>query len=153
MATGDQLWSKGSEIILETAASSAAITNGAYYECDSDNLQPADVGGRPLGIFEFDAAGTFSAAPTAGAMIYIYEQTINSDGNDSPDVDASYPYNLIGSMPVDVADAAQYLRCVCPINESGGKYWLKWVDGGAGTAQISAGWELRVIPVTMYPSA
>lgn len=154
MATGDQLWSKGTEIILETAASSGAITNGSYYECDSDDLQSADVGGMPLAFFELDAAGTFSAAPTSGAVVELYEQKINSDSNDAPDVDANYPHDKIGAFAIDAADVAQYVRIgPLAINESGGKYWLKWVDGGAGTASISAGWELRVTPATLYPAA
>lgn len=154
MATGDAIYSDGSEVVLEAAGASTAVSDDAYYECDSDDLQPADVDGKPFGRFEFStAAGGFSAAPTAGAVIEVYEQRINSDGNDSPDVDANFQEYFIGSFIVDPTDTEQHFVDVFPINKTGGKYWIHWVDGGAGTASISAGWELRVTPTTYGPEA
>lgn len=136
----------GTEIVLMAAGSSSAISDGAFAECTSDDLQPADVDGAEFALFEFDAGGTFSAAPTTSGTVNIYEQTINSDGNDAPDVDANYKHDFIGSFTIDPADVAQYKAAVFPINHFGGKYWVEWLDNG-GTAQLSAGWELRATPI------
>jgi hypothetical protein len=146
----EALLNLGTELILETAGSSGSISDGGYVECDSDTRTSADNTGYPLGIFEFStAAGAFSVAPTAGAAIHLYEQKINSDSNDAPDVDANYEHDYLWTFNVDPADAQQHFTTPpLPINRSGGKYWLKWVDGGAGTASVDAGWELRLTPVT-----
>ena len=146
----EALLNLGTELILETSASSSSIADAAFSECDSDNRQSTDDAGYPLGIFEFSTETTgFSAAPTAGAAIHIYEQKINSDSNDAPDVDANFEHDYLWTFNVDPADAAQHFPSPpVPINRSGGKYWVKWVDGGAGTASVDAGWELRLTPVT-----
>jgi len=140
----------GTELILETSASSGSISDAAFSECDSDDRQSTDDAGYPLGIFEFSTETTgFSVAPTAGAAIHLYEQKINSDGNDAPDVDANHSHDYLWTWTVDVADAQQHFTSPpIPINLSGGKYWVQWVDGGAGTASVDAGWELRLTPVT-----
>ena len=145
----EALLNLGTELVLETAASSAQIDNGSFRECDSDDRQPANDTGYPLGLFEFScAAAGFSVAPTAGAIINLYEQKINSDGSDAPIVDSTYANDYIGSFVVDVADSEQHLSILAPIHRFGGKYWLEWVDGGAGTASITLGWELRLTPAT-----
>jgi len=139
----------GTELILETAAASAQLDDETYRECDSDDRQPGDNTGYPLGLFEFSlAAGGFSGAPTAGNKLVLYEQKINSDGNDAPDVDAAYEHDFLHSWEFDAADAQQHLSALCPIHRYGGKYWLYWEDGGAGTVDIVLGWELRLIPAT-----
>lgn len=146
----EALLNLGTELILETAASSTSLSDGDIRECDSDDRQSTDNAGYPLGIFEFStAAGGFSAAPTAGAAIHLYEQKINSDGSDAPDVDANYKNDYLYTFNVDPADAQQHFTSPpLPINRTGGKYWVEWVDGGAGTASVDAGWELRLTPVT-----
>jgi hypothetical protein len=146
----EAILSLGTELILETSASSGSISDAAYSECDSDDRQSTDDAGYPLGIFEFSTETTgFSVAPTAGAVINLFEQAINSDGNDSPDVDANHSHTYLYTWSVDVADAQQhFVSPPIPINRSGGKYWVQWVDGGAGTASVDAGWELRLTPVT-----
>jgi hypothetical protein len=140
----------GTELVLETTGSSGSISDAAFSVCDSDDRQSTDDAGYPLGIFEFSTETTgFSVAPTAGAVINLYEQKINSDGNDAPDVDANYPNDYLWTFSVDVADEQQqFTSPPLPINRSGGKYWVQWVDGGAGTASVDAGWELRLTPVT-----
>jgi hypothetical protein len=147
----EALLNLGTELILETSASSGSISDGSVVECDSDDRQSTDDAGYPLGVFEFSTETTgFSAAPTAGAAIHLYEQKINSDGNDAPDVVATnYEHDYLWTFNVDVNDAAQnFTSPPLPISRSGGKYWVKWVDGGAGTASVDAGWELRLTPVT-----
>ena len=145
----ETLLNLGTELILETAGTSASISDAGFRECDSDDRQPGDDTGYPLGLFEFStAAGGFSAAPTAGAIINLYEQKINSDSNDAPDVDADYKNDYIGTFIVNIADEAQHLSFISPIHRFGGKYWVEWIDGGAGTASIDAGWELRLTPAT-----
>lgn len=145
---GEAIWSEGTTLTLMTTAAAGSISDGAFAECTSDTRAAADNPGYPLGKFEFaTAAGGFSAAPTAGAVINLYEQ--KGDGtNDSPDVDANYRNDYIGSFIVDVADAQQWLRLIAPIYLDGAKYWIEWVDGGAGTASIDAGWELNLTPIT-----
>jgi len=139
----------GTPLILETTGSSGSISDGSVVECDSDDRQPTDNAGYPLGIFEFSTETTgFSAAPTAGAALHLYEQKINSGGNDAPDIVATnYEHDYLWSWTIDVNDVQQHLVTPpIPINRTGGKYWLKWVD--AGTASIDAGWELRLTPCT-----
>ena len=81
------------------AGSSSAISDGAFAECTSDDLQPADIDGAEFALFEFDAGGTFSAAPTTSGTVNIYEQTINSDGNDAPDVTPTTNMTLLVRLP------------------------------------------------------
>ena len=137
---------KGTELVLE--ASGASISDGAWIEANDDDRQPADDAGFPLGIFEFDATGTFSVAPTAGAILELYEQKINSNSQDTPNpVDTNYPGDLLYTFRIDDSDVAQYhVSDPVPIAIDGGKYWLRWVDGGAGTASISSTWDLRMTP-------
>lgn len=151
----EAIWIDGTELVLETTASSASISDGSFRECDSDDRQPADDAGFPTGRFEFDtAAGGFSTAPTTGAVLNIYEQTINSDSTDSPDPDANNMAGYIGTITIDPADTQQnWVTRPFSLNKTGGKYWVEWVDGGAGTASIDAGWELRLIPTTIGPAA
>lgn len=137
----------GTELILEAAASSAALSDGDFRECDSDDRQPGDNPGYTLGLFEFStAAGGFSVAPTEGATINLFEQKINSDGNDAPDVYGNYQHDFLGSFIVSPDDEPQNLSLLAPIHRFGGKYWVEWLDGGAGTASVILGWELRLVP-------
>ena len=146
--SNEALLNLGTKLNLET--SGASLSDGSFHECNEDDRQPGDNTGYPLGIFEFvTAAGGFSAAPTAGAVINIYEQKINSGANDAPDVDSNYKNDFLCSLPVDPADAQQYLTSTpVPIARLGGKYWVEWVDGGSGTASVDSGWTLDLTPCT-----
>lgn len=152
---GEAVWLDGTELILETTASSASISDGVFRECDSDDRQPGDDPGYPFARFEFDTdAGGFSAAPTAGAVINIYEQTINSDSADSPDPASTNIAGYIGTIAIVPSDTQQkWVTKPLSINPTGGKYWIEWLDGGSGTASVDAGWELRMIPTTYNPAA
>lgn len=145
--SNEAVLNKGTQLTLEAAGSSSSITNGSLRECTGDDRQPTDSAGYVLGIFEFStAAGGFSAAPTTGAVIELYEQKINSDGNDAPDVSSNYKQDPIGTFVVKPSDEQQLISIMAPIHVYGGKYWLEWVDGGSGTASIDAGWELILTP-------
>jgi hypothetical protein len=145
----EQILNLGTPLVLETTASTV-LSNDAFYEAADDDRQPGDNTGYPVGIFELNTASTsFSAAPTAGAAVHLYEQKINSDGNDAPDVDASYRYDYIGTFHPDLSTGVQQLSITAPIHRYGGKYWLEWVDGGAGSANLSSGWELKLIPAAI----
>lgn len=136
------------EYVLAASGSTSAVSNGSIVQCSQDNLLVDDVDGAEFAIFEFDAGGTFSAAPTAGAVVNVYERRFNNDSNQGPVVDANFKHNYIGSFNIDPADEAQYRIAVFPVNFYGGDYYIEWKDGGAGTAQISAGWELRAWPIS-----
>ena len=156
MAADDSILVKGTTLTLETSASSASMSDGALRELDSDDRQPGDNPGYVEGIIEVDTETTgFSAAPTAGAVFNVYEQKINAGANDSPDpVDADYLGDHVFTLKVKDADEQQFLISdPFPIALDGAKYWLEWLDGGAGVASVDAGWEARLTPVTWRPSA
>ena len=144
----EAILSKGTKLNLALTGTTAAVTDGAVAEATDDTRTSTDNAGYPLGIFEFIAAGTFSAAPTAGAVVNLYEQKINSGSTDAPDVATTYLHDYIGTFVVNAADVSQALSITAPIHPDGGKYWIQWVDGGAGTASLSAGWTLDLTPVT-----
>lgn len=153
MATNDAIRTLNTKITLE--ASGAQITDGSFVAANDNDLVNTDIDGMPLAIFEFHTESTgFSAAPTDGAVINLYERKYLTGGtNQAPVPDATYRYDLLGSFVPDVADAQQYLRLEgVPINFLGGTYYLEWVDGGAGTASIDAGWELYCTPYTFAPA-
>ena len=139
---------KGTTLNLETGVSNS-ISDGGFHECNDDTRAAADDPGFPLGLFKLKlAAGGFSAAPTAGAVLNIYEQ--KTDGtDDADDVSASYKHDPLVSFPVRAADNQYtfYSRPV-PICIWGGKYWVEWVDGGSGTASVDSGWTLDLTPCT-----
>jgi len=143
----EAILNQGTELTLAATGTTSSISNGAVQECTDDNRQPSDNAGYVLGLFEFDTASTgFSAAPTANAVIKIYEQKINSNAADAPDVATTFLYDLIGTLPVQPSDVQQYYSGIFPIHPNGGKYWVQWVDGGSGTASVDAGWTLRMTP-------
>lgn len=134
----------GTEVVLES--SGALLTDGSILELTDDDLQAADVAGLFTATFEFDVVDGFSEAPTTGNSLHVYEQKINSDGTDAPDVEADFKKDYLCSFEFNDSDVAQYLRKEgVPVNLTGGKYWVEWEDGGAGTASISATWAMRVI--------
>lgn len=154
MATNDAIRTLGTKVVLEAAG--AAIANDGVGVADDANLISSDINGYPLAIFELITAATgFTAAPTAGAAIHLYERKFLTGGtNQAPVVDATYKNDYIGTFIVDVADAQQWLRLEgVPINYLGGTYYLEWVDGGAGVAGLDAGWSLEVTPYTYAPAA
>lgn len=145
----EALLKKGTKITLGATGTTTSISTAGIQECVDAYRQPQFDAGYPLGIFEFKtAAGGFSLAPTAGAVINLYEQKINSAGLDAPNVTATYKNDYIGSFIPDVADSQQYLTLIAPIHIDGGKYWVEWVDGGAGTASVDLGWELTLTPAS-----
>lgn len=138
---------QGTELVL--MSSGGSLSHGDYAELTSDTRTAADNPGYHLGIFEFDVhADGFSAAPSPHSEIKLFEQKINSDSVDAPDVDASYPYDYLDSFMVDAADATQKLSLMVPIHILGAKYWVQWVDSG-GTVSMAAGWAVRLIPVAI----
>lgn len=153
MATNDAIRTLGTKKTLE--ASGAQVLNDAVGVADDANMIATDITGYPLAIFELYTGGTFSVAPTAGAAIHLYERKFLTGGtNQAPVVDTNYKNDYIGTFIVDVADVAQYLRIEgVPINYLGGTYYIEWVDGGAGTASLTAGWTLDCTPYTYAPAA
>lgn len=145
----EAILSAGTTLTLAATGTTASIADGGFYECVDDTRTASDNPGYPLGEFVFTtAAGGFSAAPTAGAIINLYEQKIVDGTNDAPDVDANYRNDYIGSFVVDLADAQQRYAITAPIYRRGAKYWVEWLDGGTGSASVDAGWSLTLTPVT-----
>ena len=145
----EAIFSAGTLLTLAATGTTSSISDGSFAECTDDTRTSTDNAGYPLGEFVFTtAAGGFSAAPTAGAVINLYEQKIVDGTNDAPDVDGNYSHDFIGSFPVDPVDAQQRFALIAPIYRQGAKYWIEWVDGGSGTASIDAGWKLELTPVT-----
>lgn len=135
----------GTEVVMESSGD--AISNGGFFTCNENDFLTANVEGLPFAQFEWENAGSFfTAAPTAGAIINVYEMPFDSNGNQGPQIDSTYKKNYVGCFHPDEADAQQYLSFEGPINFYGGDYVLEWIDGGAGTAGIEATWILRVIP-------
>ena len=154
MAANDAIRTPGTPKTLE--ANGASISNDGIGVADDANMTSTDINGYPLAIFEFTTQTTgFSVAPTAGAAIHLYERKFMTGGtNQAPVVDSTYKNDYIGTFIVDVADAQQWLRIEgVPINYLGGTYYLEWVDGGAGTASLDAGWSLVCTPYTYAPAA
>jgi len=148
---------KGTQLTLGSSGggNTASVSDGGYAECVDDTRTASDSSGYVMGLFEFatNDSTAFSAAPTAGAVINVFEQKIVGGSNDAPDVDASYQNDYIGSFPVDLSTGVQYFEREMPINLNGGKYWINWVDGGAGTASLSSNWSLKLTPLTYGTSA
>ena len=137
----------GTAVNLET--SGALLEDaGAFLQCNDNPFGVTDVDGHADALFQFISETTGpTAAPTAGAVINIYERKIDSLGNISPVPDATYKYDWIGAFTPDVADAQQWLTADCPIHHYGSEgYYLEWLDGGAGVVDWDAGWSLKVIP-------
>ena len=138
---------KGTTLNLETSGASLSDTD--FHECNDDTREAADNPGFSLGLFKLKlAAGGFSAAPTAGAVLNIYEQ--KTDGtDDAEDVSSTHKHDPLVSFAVAPTDTQKtfYSRPV-PICILGGKYWVEWVDGGSGTASVDSGWTLDLTPCT-----
>jgi hypothetical protein len=146
----EALLNPGAEIILAAAGTTSQLDDDAFAAGTDADRESTDNPGYPLGIFEFDtAAGGWTGAPTAGGAIHLYERKINSDGNQAPAVDATNENDYMWTWNVDIADVQQWFTSPpLPINRSGATYYVKWVDGGAGTVDMVLGWELRLTPVT-----
>lgn len=145
----EAIFSAGTKLTLAATGTTSSVSNGAFAECTDDDRQSSDDAGYPLGEFVLTtAAGGFSGAPTAGAVINLYEQKITDGTNDAPDPDSNYRHDYLGSFFVDPVDAQQRLALVAPIYRQGAKYWIEWVDGGSGTRSLDAGWKLELTPVT-----
>jgi hypothetical protein len=134
-----------------TVADSTGNGNDLTIDYNGTNANwTSDSGGNG---FELLATPGAAGAPIA-ELADISAQKINSNDVDGPDVDANNTAGLIGSISVNPVDDQKFLVSdPLPLNRTGGKYWLEWVDGGAGTASIDAGIAVRLIPTTIGPAA
>ena len=135
--TGEAIRIKGSVIVLEAAVSSAYLASGSFVKLDSNSRLITDSPGYCMAEFEFvPAASAFSAALTAGAIINIFEQTTNSDGDYEPDPDANDLDGFIGSIRLSPDDLQQKrVSRPMPVSINASYYCFEFVDGGAGVAR------------------
>lgn len=150
-ATNDTIRKVGSTVTLE--ASGASVAHTVFVAANDSELTEADVAGYDQAMFELITAGTFSAAPTAGSYVNLYEQKYLANGTSlGPTPGTGYRGDLIGTFLVGNTDVAQNLRLEnVPINFYGGKYFIEFFDAG-GTVSISAGWSLKATPYTIAPA-
>jgi len=152
MATGAAEKQLGTPVVMES--SGATLTNGSFASCADATFATAEVDGSAFALFEFDPVATYSAAPTAGAVINVYEQAFDAAGQQSLVPSATYRHKYIGHFVIAPSDDANPPPAIeCPINFWGGDYSLEWVDGGAGTASVTATWTLTVTPFKYGPQA
>jgi hypothetical protein len=142
---------KGTTLTLGASGTTTSVSNDAFRECTDDTRTVTDDAGYPLGIFSFatGSSGWTSTAPTAGAAIHVFERKLVNGANSAPVIDADYPHDYVCTFNVDVADVQQYFEShPVPINLNGASYYVQWVDGGAGSASMDGGWELKLTPCT-----
>ena len=139
----------GTEIVLET--SGGALSDGTITEMTDATITAANVtqgttGGAYTATFEVDIP-TWTGTPTAGNVLSIVEQKINSDVADGFDPSTTYLRDTLvsWSLPLVSAGSGKLRTEGVPINLMGGKYWIYWADGGAGTVAIPATWACRAI--------
>lgn len=151
MAASDAIYPLD-QTVRTIESSGSSITDDSYVAC-STALTEANIAGRPYGIVKFKGAtGGFSAAPTVGNVLAVFER--RTDGTDQePVVDGNYEQHLLWTWTLDAADAQQTVYAIVPIWPMGATYYFYWKDGGTGTVSIDSGWTASIEPTTYGPSA
>lgn len=136
----------GTQKTLE--ANGASIANNAVAQADDANYVVAtDSSSYPDA--EFQLSVTFAVAPTENTTVDLYAQELNFDGtNDEQAVEATYKPKYITSFVVNNVTTAQYLNRRVRNVPRDAAYWLH--NNGTGQT-ISAGWTLKVVPLTIGP--
>lgn len=138
---------RGTTKTLESGAGST-LTNNSLAAASTANYDTASDGeGAPDG--EFVASFAYASAPTEGTLIGLYARPLDIDGtNDAEVPEAARPTRAIGAFPVNNVTSTQYALCVGRNLPKAATYYLH----NAATGQtISAGWTLKVTPLTLTP--
>lgn len=148
IGTNDTVEKTGTQKTLE--ANGASCANNAIVTADDATYSiAADGSGAPDARFALSV--TFSVAPTENSTIDLYAQELNFDGtNDAQAVEATYKPRYICSFAVNNVTTLQCLLARAQSVPSDATYVLH--NNGTGQT-ISAGWTLKVLPVTRGPSA
>lgn len=148
IGTNDTIVKTGTQKTL--AANGASCANNAVISADDASYSiAADGNGAPSA--EFALSVTFSVAPTENSTIDLYAQELNFDGtNDEQAIEATYKPKYMGSFVVNNVTTLQYLNL--RVNRVPREATYVWHNNGTGQT-VSAGWTLKVLPVTVGPSA
>lgn len=134
----------------KTIVSSGAAINSGVMSAASASSYGTAADGASYPDAEFVLTLAFGTAPTVAKTIALYAQPLDIDGTaDSPVPSTTYLQKHIGNFVVS-ADTAQcliVLRRDVPLLAS---YYIYNVDTGQ---TISAGWTLKVTPVSYAPAA
>lgn len=127
------------------ASSGAAIANGSLAQATTASYDVvADGSGFTDG--EFVLTGTFATAPTEGTVLALYAQPLDVDGTlDAETPETTRPTMRIGTFVVNNVTTTQTIVCRgydLPLLAS---YYIHNVNTGQ---QLSAGWTLKVKPLT-----
>lgn len=145
-----------SEAIIKTGtqktleANGASIANNALGQADDAGYAVvADGGGYPDA--EVVLTATFATAPTEGTTIALYARPLNADGTaDTEAPETTRPTYPVGVFVVNNVTAAQTMVLRARDLPLEADYYLH--NNGTGQT-ISAGWVLKVKPMTRGPAA
>lgn len=156
IGTNDLIDKFGTQDTVTVGTGTSAVTNGSFSAA-------ADVvaGGwtndddAPLGAFVLTCQ--FATLPVANSAIELFARVLNIDGtNDQPQPDSNYAPDLLGRFFIDAGTAANTdmtLPCLAALPNVASsqvyEFYLKNVTGQT----ISAGWVLKVTPITQGPRA
>ncbi|OHD23482.1 MAG: hypothetical protein A2Y38_19100 [Spirochaetes bacterium GWB1_59_5] len=148
IGTNDVIVKTGTQKTLE--ANGASCANNAIVTADDATYSIAADGSNAPDA-EFALAVTFATAPTENATIDLYAQELNFDGtNDEQAIETTYKPKYIASFVVNNVTTIQYLNRRASRLPRDATYVLH--NNGTGQT-FSAGWTLKVLPVTVGPSA
>lgn len=138
----------GTQKTLE--ANGASIANNALAQADDAGYAVvADGGGYPDA--EFVLTATFATAPTEGTTLALYARPLNVDGTaDTEAPETTRPTYPVGVFVVNNVTAAQTMVLRARDLPLEADYYLH--NNGTGQT-ISAGWVLKVKPMTRGPAA
>lgn len=135
----------GTQKTLE--ASGASTADATMTQADDASYNSTDSSDFPDGVFSLSCA--FGTAPAANSVVYLYARPLNFDGtNDAIAPSANFRSKYIGTFLIANQTATQYSYCVGRNLPKEADYYI-FNDTGQ---TISAGWTLKVTPLTIKPA-
>lgn len=144
----EAIYKTGTQKTLE--ANGASIANNALAQADDASYAVvADGGGYPDA--EFVLTATFATAPTEGAALSLYARPLDVDGTSDTEIpETTRPTYPVGVFIVNNVTTAQLAICRARGLPMVANYYL---HNNATGQTISAGWVLKVTPMTLGPAA